>query len=78
MIQDTTSNNQRIAKNTIILYIRMIFLMAVNLYTSRVVLMVLGVSDYGIYNAVGGLVTMFSVLSSSLANAVSRILRRYL
>ncbi len=74
MMQDAASNNQRIAKNTIILYIRMFFLMAVNLFTSRVVLMVLGVSDYGIYNAVGGLVTMFSVLSSSLANAVSRFL----
>ena len=74
MAQDATSNNIRIAKNTIILYIRMIFMMVVNLYTSRVVLMVLGVSDYGIYNVVGGLVSMFSVLSSSLATAVSRFL----
>lgn len=74
MAQDATSNNIRIAKNTIILYFRMIFLTIVSLYTSRVVLMVLGVSDYGIYNAVGGLVTMFSVLSTSLANAVSRFL----
>ncbi len=71
---DVTSNNLRIAKNTIILYIRMIVLMIVNLYLSRVMLMVLGVSDFGIYNAVGGLVAMFSVLSTSLANAVSRFL----
>ena len=73
-LEGQASNNKRIAKNTLILYIRMVFLMAISLYTSRVVLMVLGVSDYGIYNAVGGVVAMFSVLSTSLATAVSRFL----
>ena len=69
-----SSNNKRIAKNTILLYIRMFILMLVSLYTSRVVLNALGVEDYGIYNVVGGVVTMFSVLSSSLSTAISRFI----
>lgn len=52
--------NSRIAKNTLLLYFRMIILMAISLYTSRVVLDVLGVEDYGLYNVVGGVVTMFT------------------
>ncbi|MDY2942993.1 MAG: oligosaccharide flippase family protein [Paludibacteraceae bacterium] len=67
-------NNQRIAKNTIFLYIRMLFLMAVNLYTSRVILHALGVEDYGIYNAVAGVVAMFSMVSLSISGAISRFL----
>lgn len=67
-------NNKRIAKNTVFLYFRMIFTMVVSLYTSRVVLNALGVEDYGIYNVVGGIVTMFSVLSGSLTAAISRFL----
>lgn len=47
-------NNKRIAKNTVMLYIRMILAMGVSLYTSRVVLNTLGVEDYGIYGVVGG------------------------
>ena len=47
------SNNKRIAKNALLLYVRMIFMMVVSLYTSRVVLKVLGVEDFGIYNVVG-------------------------
>mgnify|MGYP000494174916 FL=1 len=47
-----TSNNSRIAKNTILLYFRMILTMLVSLYTSRVVLNTLGVSDFGFYNVV--------------------------
>ena len=69
-----TSNNKRIAKNTIVLYIRMLFLMAVNLYASRVVLDALGVEDYGIYNVVGGVVAMFTMISGSLAAAISRFI----
>lgn len=65
-------NNQRIAKNTLLLYFRMIFLMGISLYTSRVVLQVLGISDYGIYNVVGGFVSMFSIVSASLSAAISR------
>lgn len=67
-------NTKRIAKNTLMLYIRMLFSMLVSLYTSRVVLNTLGVEDYGIYNVVGGFVAMFSMVSSSLSSAVSRFL----
>ena len=69
-----TSNNKRIAKNTMMLYIRMLLSMVVSLYTSRVVLEVLGVEDYGIYGVVGGVVAMFSFLNSSMAGATSRFL----
>lgn len=74
MSNQTSDNNKRIAKNTLLLYFRMLFLMLVTLYTSRVVLSVLGVSDYGIYNVVGGIVAMFSVLSNSLTSAISRFI----
>lgn len=67
-------NTKRIAKNTLMLYVRMLFSMLVSLYTSRVVLNTLGVEDYGIYNVVGGLVAMFSLVSSSLSASVSRFL----
>ena len=56
------------------LYIRMFFTMIVNLYTSRVILNALGVEDYGIYNAVGGFVAMFAVISNSLSAAISRFI----
>ena len=55
-------NSKRIAKNTLLLYIRTFMIMAITLYTSRVVLNVLGVENYGIYNVVGGVVAMFSVI----------------
>ena len=71
---DQSANNKRIAKNTIVLYIRTMFVMLISLYTSRVILEVLGVEDYGIYQVVGGVVAMFSVISSSLSNAISRFL----
>ncbi len=71
---DTTTNSKRIAKNTLLLYVRMLFLMLVSLYTSRIILNALGVEDYGIYNVVGGVVTMFSVLSGSLSAAISRFI----
>ena len=67
-------NTKRIAKNTLMLYGRMLFSMLVSLYTSRVVLQALGVEDYGIYNVVGGVVAMFSMISSSLSSSVSRFL----
>ena len=69
-----SENTRRIAKNTLMLYIRMLFNMLAALYTSRVVLNTLGVEDYGIYNVVGGLVAMFSLISGSLSTAVSRFL----
>lgn len=74
MALDSASNNKRIAKNTILLYFRMFVMMAVGLFTSRVILDALGASDYGIYNVVGGLVTMFSVLTGAMSVATSRFL----
>ena len=73
-MQDHSENTKRIAKNTLMLYGRMLFSMVVSLYTSRVVLNTLGVVDYGIYGVVGGFVSMFSLISSSLSSAVSRFL----
>lgn len=70
----TSANNKRIAKNTLLLYFRMLFMMAVSLYTSRVVLNALGVEDFGIYNVVGGVVAMFSMLSGSLSAAITRFI----
>lgn len=74
MTNQTSVNNKRIAKNTLLLYVRMLFTMAVSLFTSRVILNTLGVEDYGIYNVVGGIVTMFSVLSGSLSASISRFI----
>lgn len=65
-------NNKRIAKNTSLLYIRMIVVMCIQLYTSRVILNALGISDYGLYNVIGGLVVMFSSLNMSLGSSTSR------
>ena len=69
-----SENNKRIAKNTVLLYFRTLFIMAITLYTSRVILNALGVEDYGIYNVVGGVVAMFSLISGSLSNAISRFI----
>ena len=74
MSNQTSDNNKRIAKNTLLLYVRMLFTMAVSLFTSRVILNTLGVEDYGINNVVGGIVTMFSVLSGSLSSSISRFI----
>ncbi len=71
---DTSANNKRIAKNTLLLYVRTIFTMLISLYTSRVILEALGVEDYGIYNVVGGVVAMFSLVSGSLSSAISRFI----
>lgn len=68
------ANTKRVAKNTLLLYFRMLFGMLVSLYTSRVVLEALGEVDYGVYNVVGGFVAMFSLISSSLSSSTSRFL----
>ena len=73
-LMSVSSNNKRIAKNTLFLYFRMMFIMLITLYTSRVVLDKLGIVDYGINNVVGGLAGMFTFFSSSLANASQRFL----
>ncbi len=67
-------NNSRIAKNAVMLYVRMLVTMVVTLYTSRVVLKVLGVEDFGIYSVVGGVVAMFNFLNASMSGATSRFL----
>ena len=73
-MSQTSDNNKRIAKNTLLLYFRMLFMMVVSLYTSRVILNALGVEDFGIYNVVGGVVAMFTVISGSLSAAISRFI----
>lgn len=67
-------DSKLIAKNTILLYFRMIFVMCIKFYTSRIILQILGVSDYGVYNVVGGVVMMLSFISSSLGGASSRFI----
>lgn len=69
-----SENTKRIAKNTAILYIRMLLVMAVTLYTSRVVLQILGMEDFGIYNVVGGIVSFLSFFITSLSNVSQRYL----
>ena len=71
---DNTYSNKTIAKNAAALYFRMFITMLVGLYTSRVILQALGVEDYGIYNVVGGFVSMFSLISGSMQGSVSRFL----
>ncbi len=73
-MSQTSDNNKRIAKNTLMLYIRMFFMMGMKLFTSRVILEYLGITDYGIYNVVGGIVAMLSFLKGSMSNAVMRFL----
>lgn len=74
MATDTQTTSKRIARNTLILYMRMLLMLVIGLFTSRVVLQTLGVDDYGIYNAVGGFVSLFSLLSTALTNAINRFL----
>ena len=69
-----SSSNKTIAKNTLFLYFRMLLVMAVSLYTSRVVLQVLGVEDFGTYNSVGGIVLLLSFVNGALATGTSRFL----
>ena len=73
-MSDNQSNNKRIAKNTLLLYGRMLVMMVISLYTSRVILNALGVEDYGIYNLVGGFVAMFNILRSGLVSATQRFI----
>lgn len=68
------SNSKRIAKNTLLLYFRMILIMVVSLYTSRVILNELGVEDFGIYNLVTGVVVLFSFLSNAMVIDTQRYL----
>lgn len=67
-----SQDNKRIVKNTAFLYMRMLIVLALSLYTTRVVLATLGIEDYGIYNVVAGFVSMFAFLNNSLANGAQR------
>lgn len=69
-----SQDNKRVAKNTAYMYIRMAFSMLVGLYTSRVLLQALGVEDYGLYNVIGGIISIFTVLNSALINTTSRFI----
>ncbi len=77
-MSDNIENSKRIAKNTLFLYFRMFLLMAVSLYTVRLLLIELGVEDYGIYNVVGGIVILFSFLNNAVTQSTQRYLAFYL
>ena len=72
------SNNSRIARNTLMLYIRMACIIAISFFTTREVLRALGVDDFGIANVVGGVVSMFQFLGGMLSSAISRYLNYHL
>lgn len=74
MPESVHTKTQRIAKNTVLLYMRSLISLFISLYTSRLILKALGVEDYGIYGVVGGFVSMFSIVTSSLSGAISRFL----
>lgn len=71
-MSEVTDNNKRIAKNTLFMYVRLMLVMCVNLFTVRIVLQALGDIDYGLHNVVGGVVSMFSFISTTLAGASMR------
>lgn len=71
---DTSANNKRIAKNTMLLYVRQIFTLCLALYTSRLTLQVLGASDFGIYAAVGGFTALLSILTNSMSSSTQRFI----
>lgn len=70
----SVSDNRRIVNNTLALYVRQIITVIISLYTSRVVLSALGVDNYGIYNLVGGVVVLFTILTSSMNGAIARFI----
>ncbi len=74
ILNTSTSNNKLIAKNTLFLYFRMLLVMGVTLYTSRIVLSTLGIDNFGIYNLVGGVVVLFTFLSAAMTTATQRFL----
>lgn len=71
-MSDNSSNNKRIAKNSIFMAIRMVFVLILTLYTTRIILNILGVEDYGVYNVVCGFVSMFTFLNTSMSNGIQR------
>ena len=73
-MSDTSSANKRIAKNTLVLYVRMLFTMGISLFTSRVILQTLGVEDYGISSVVGGVISMFTFINAAMVSSTQRYL----
>lgn len=73
-MSDNSANNKRIAKNTLMLYIRMLLIMGVTLYTSRIILQALGVDDFGLYNIVGGVVVLFTFINNAMVASTQRFL----
>ena len=71
---ENSNNNKRIAKNSLLLFIRMLFSMAVSLYTTRAILEVLGITDFGIYNVVGGVIVFFGFLNQTMSTTTSRFI----
>ena len=71
---DNTLDSRRVAKNTVVLYVRTIVTLFISLYTSRAILNILGVENYGVYNVVGGFVSMFALISNTLVSATQRYL----
>ena len=73
-MSDTSSAHKRIAKNTLVLYVRMLFTMGISLFTSRVILQTLGVEDYGISSVVGGVISMFTFINAAMVSSTQRYL----
>lgn len=74
MESEKSSNNKRIFRNTVVLYVRMIVVMFISLYTSRLVLKALGVEDFGLYNVVGGVVGLLTFFNTTMAKTTQRFL----
>lgn len=70
----SSENSKRLAKNTLILYVRMLLVLVVSLYTSRVILDSLGEVDYGVYNVVGGVVAMVAIITTPMVSVIQRFL----
>ena len=71
---DISENSRRLARNTLLLYVRMLVMMVIGLFTYRIILRALGVTDYGVYSAVGGVVTIFTLLTNTVASAITRFI----
>ena len=71
---EDSSDNKRIAKNSMMLYVNMLYSLCISLYTSRVILNALGFEDYGLYNVIGSVVAMFIFLRSAMGNSIHRFI----
>ena len=67
-------DNKRILKNTLLLYVRMFITLSISLFTTRIIFQVLGINDLGIYNLVGGVISMLGILTSTMAGSSQRFI----